>query len=70
MRARPRVIPAAHQYLHLRTNPVCAGSGALRCALAAAIGDDLIRRTPVTPGMILESLEAGKRVDNGLTSHV
>jgi hypothetical protein len=30
MRARPRVIPAAHQYLHLRTNPVCAGSGALR----------------------------------------
>ena len=30
MRARPRAIPAAHQYLHLRTNPVCAGSGALR----------------------------------------
>ena len=32
--------------------------------------DDLIRRTPVTPAMILESLEAGKRVDRGLTSHV
>ncbi|PYR31581.1 MAG: xanthine dehydrogenase family protein molybdopterin-binding subunit [Acidobacteria bacterium] len=49
---------------------VGAGSAALRCALAAAIGDDLIRRTPVTPAMILESLEAGKRVDRGLTSHV
>jgi CO/xanthine dehydrogenase Mo-binding subunit len=49
---------------------VGAGAAALRCALADAIGDDLVRRTPVTPDMILSSLEAGKRVDNGLTTHV
>ena len=49
---------------------VGAGSAALRCALAAAIGDDLVRRTPGSPDLILNSLEAGKRVDDGLTSHV
>ena len=49
---------------------VGAGSAALLNALAAAIGDDLVRRTPVTPDMILSSLEAGKRVDQGLTLHV
>src|SRR5262245_149356 len=30
MRFRRPVISAAHQYLHLRTNPVCTGSGTLR----------------------------------------
>ena len=49
---------------------VGAGAAAVRCALAAAIGDDLLRRTPVTPDMILSSLEAGKRVDAGLATHV
>jgi len=49
---------------------VGAGSAAVRNALAAAIGDDLVRRTPVSLDMILSSLEAGKRVDHGLTSHV
>jgi len=49
---------------------VGAGAAAVRCALAAAIGDEYVRRTPVTPDMILASLEAGKRVDAGLTTHV
>ena len=49
---------------------VGAGAAAVRCALAAAIGDEYVRRTPVTLDMILASLEAGKRVDAGLTTHV
>jgi CO/xanthine dehydrogenase Mo-binding subunit len=38
-----------------------AGGGALICALQSAVGDDIIRRTPVQPEMILTSLQA-KRV--------
>jgi xanthine dehydrogenase molybdenum-binding subunit len=49
---------------------VGAGAAALRCALAAAIGDDFVRRTPVGVDMILASVEAKKRVDRGLTSNV
>jgi xanthine dehydrogenase molybdenum-binding subunit len=49
---------------------VGAGAAAVRCALAAAIGDEYVRRTPVTPDMIVASLEAGKRVDAGLVTHV
>ena len=47
-----------------------AGVGALKNALAAALGADLVRRTPVTLDIILNSIEAGKRVDEGLTTHV
>ena len=47
-----------------------AGIAAALCALADALGDDLLRRTPATPDMIVASLEAGKRVDAGLTTHV
>jgi CO/xanthine dehydrogenase Mo-binding subunit len=47
-----------------------AGSAAVLCAVADAIGDDVMRRTPVTPDMIVASLEAGKRVDSGLMTHV
>ena len=47
-----------------------AGSAAVLCALADALGDDILRRTPATPDMIMASLEAGKRIDNGLTTHV
>jgi CO/xanthine dehydrogenase Mo-binding subunit len=47
-----------------------AGVASVKCALAAAIGHDIVRRTPVTVDMILASLEAGKRVDAGLTTHV
>jgi CO/xanthine dehydrogenase Mo-binding subunit len=49
---------------------VGAGAAAVRCALAAAIGDEFIRRTPVSVDMILASLDAGRRVDNGLTANV
>ena len=47
-----------------------AGSAAVLSALADAIGEDVLRRTPATPDMIVASLEAGKRVDSGLTTHV
>jgi CO/xanthine dehydrogenase Mo-binding subunit len=47
-----------------------AGIAAALCAIADAIGDDVLRRTPATPDMIVESLEAGKRVDAGLVTHV
>ncbi|MFN8060326.1 MAG: xanthine dehydrogenase family protein molybdopterin-binding subunit [Vicinamibacterales bacterium] len=40
---------------------ISAGAAALLCALADAMGDDLIRRTPVTPEMVMTALEAGKR---------
>jgi CO/xanthine dehydrogenase Mo-binding subunit len=40
------------------------------CAINAAIGDDFLRRTPATPSKIVASLDAGKRVDEGLVTHV
>ena len=49
---------------------VGAGAAAVRCALAAAIGDDYIRRTPIGVDMILASLETKHRTDRGLTSNV
>ena len=49
---------------------VGAGAAAVRCALAAALGDEFIRRTPVGLDMIIASVEANKRVDRGLTSNV
>ncbi len=50
--------------------PECAGAAAAICAVNAAIGDDFLRRTPATPSMIVASLDAGKRVDEGLVTHV
>ena len=49
---------------------IAAGSAAAICALNAAIGDDYLRRTPATPSMIMASLDAKKRVDEGLVTHV
>ena len=49
---------------------ICAGAAAAICAVNAAIGDDYLRRTPATPSMIVASLDAGKRVDEGLVTHV
>jgi xanthine dehydrogenase molybdopterin-binding subunit B len=40
------------------------------CALNAAIGDDYLRRTPATPSMIVASIDAEKRIDEGLVTHV
>jgi hypothetical protein len=39
-------------------------------AIAAAVGDEVFRRSPVSPDMILTSLEAGKRVTEALTAHI
>ena len=36
----------------------------------AAILADYLRRTPATPSMIVASLDAKKRIDEGLVSHV
>jgi hypothetical protein len=49
---------------------VGAGAAAVRCALAGALGDEYLRRTPVGIDMILASIEAKKRVDVGLASNV
>ncbi len=49
---------------------ICAGAAAALCALTAAIGDDYLRRTPATPSMIVACLDAKKRIDEGLVSHV
>jgi CO/xanthine dehydrogenase Mo-binding subunit len=50
--------------------PVGAGFGAVLAAIADAVGDDVFRRAPVTPDLILNSLEAGRRVHDVLTSHI
>jgi len=49
---------------------VGAGAAAVRCALAGALGDEYLRRTPVGIDMILASVEAKKRVDDGLASNI
>ena len=50
--------------------PVGAGFGAVLAAIADAVGDDVFRRAPVTPDLILTSLEAGRRMHDVLTSHL
>jgi len=50
--------------------PVGAGLGAVLNAIAAAVGDDVFSRAPVTADMILTSLEAGRRVHEPLTAHI
>jgi CO/xanthine dehydrogenase Mo-binding subunit len=51
--------------------PVGAGYGAVMNALAAAVGDEIFRRTPVTPDVILAALEnGGKRTHEALTAHI
>jgi len=50
--------------------PVGAGFGAILNALAAAVGDDVFRRAPVTADMILTALEAGRPVHEPLTTHI
>ena len=49
---------------------VGAGAAAVRCALAAALGDEYLRRTPVGIDMIVASVDAKQRVDRGLTANV
>jgi xanthine dehydrogenase molybdenum-binding subunit len=50
--------------------PVGAGYGAVLNAIADAVGVDVFRRAPVTPDIILTSLEAGHRVHESLTAHL
>src|SRR4029077_20304432 len=50
--------------------PVGAGFGAVLTALADAVGDEVFRRAPVTPDIILGSLDAGKRMHDPLSAHI
>jgi xanthine dehydrogenase molybdenum-binding subunit len=50
--------------------PVGAGFGAVVNAIAAAVGDDIFRRAPVTPDKILMALEAGRPMHEPLTANV
>ena len=50
--------------------PVGAGYGAVLNAIADAIGEDAFRRAPVTPDIILTSLESGRRMHDPLASHL
>jgi CO/xanthine dehydrogenase Mo-binding subunit len=50
--------------------PVGAGFGAVVNAIAAAVGDDIFRRAPVTADMILMALESGRPAHEALTANV
>lgn len=50
--------------------PVGAGFGAVVNALAAAVGDEVFRRAPVTADVILAALEAGRPMHDPLTANV
>jgi CO/xanthine dehydrogenase Mo-binding subunit len=51
--------------------PVGAGFGAVMNAIAAAVGDDVFRRSPVTADLILMALEnGGQRQHEALTAHI
>jgi CO/xanthine dehydrogenase Mo-binding subunit len=50
--------------------PVGAGFGAIINAIADAIGEDMFRRAPVTPDIVLSSLEKGSRAHEPLVVHI
>jgi xanthine dehydrogenase molybdenum-binding subunit len=50
--------------------PVAAGACAILNAIAAAIGDDALKRAPATLDSILTSLEHGHPVQEPLTAHI
>jgi xanthine dehydrogenase molybdenum-binding subunit len=50
--------------------PVAAGCCAVLNALSDALGDNVIRRAPVSPDMILTSLEAGRPAYETLTADI
>jgi xanthine dehydrogenase molybdenum-binding subunit len=52
--------------------PVGAAYGAIMNAIADAIGDEVFRRSPVTPDIILNALENGgqRTHENALTAHI
>jgi len=50
--------------------PVGAGYGAVLNAIADAVGVDVFRRAPVSPDIVLTSLESGRRMHEPLASHI
>ena len=50
--------------------PQGAGAGAVLSAIGDAVGFEYFKRMPVTPDMILTSLEEGPESLSGLTAHV
>ena len=50
--------------------PVGAGCGAVLNAIAAAVGDEVFRRMPVTADMIVTALEAGRPAHERLTANI
>ena len=50
--------------------PVGAGYGAVMNAIADAVGVDVFRRAPVTPDVVLMSLEHGRRMHEPLQAHL
>lgn len=50
--------------------PVGAGASAILNALAAALGDDVIRRAPATLDNLLMALEHGRPMQEPLTAHI
>jgi xanthine dehydrogenase molybdenum-binding subunit len=50
--------------------PVGAGYGSVLNAIADAVGEDVFRRAPVTPDIILTSLEHGGKRVHEMTTHI
>jgi len=50
--------------------PVGGGCCAILNALSDALGDEVFRRAPVTPDIILAALEAGRPVQDALTANI
>jgi len=50
--------------------PVGGGCCAILNALSDALGDEVFRRAPVTPDLILGALEAGRPVQDALTANI
>ena len=50
--------------------PVGAGVGAVLAAIADAVGDDVFRRCPVTPDLVLAALETGHRASDVVVAYL
>ncbi len=50
--------------------PVGAGCGAILNAIAAAVGDEIFRRAPVTPDTDSDVARSGQAGARGLTAHI
>jgi CO/xanthine dehydrogenase Mo-binding subunit len=50
--------------------PVGAGYGSVLNAIADALGEDVLRRAPVTADLVLTWLEHGARLHDPLVAHI